>query len=136
MRSIVAAIVLCGVAGAQPNWLQLSPSTSPLAREAGPMVYDRARQQILMFGGAVLSGSSFIMGSDTWLWDGQNWQLKSPATVPPGRYRQCMMYDPRFQNVVMFGGETAGGIVGDTWVWDGVNWASKNPPTAPPARDC
>jgi hypothetical protein len=95
------------------------------------MVYDRARQQIVLFGGAVVTSPS-----DTWVWDGQNWQQQSPVTVPSGRSRPCLMYDPRFQNVVMFGGETFSGIMGDTWVWDGGNWTLKSPAAAPPAADC
>jgi len=136
MKGIVGAIFLCGVAVAQPNWVQLSPTTVPPGREAAAMVFDQARQQVVMFGGAVVSGSSFIEGADTWVWDGQNWQQKSPATAPPGRFRHCMMYDPRFHNVVMFGGETASAIVGDTWVWDGTIWTSQDPATAPSFSDC
>src|SRR5258706_16324454 len=109
MKSIVGAILVCaaglGVAQAQPNWVQLSPSTVPLGREAAAMAYDGARQQIVMFGGAVVSGAGFIIGSDTWLWDGQNWSTASPSTVRPPRDRPCMIYDPRIQNVAMFGGE-------------------------------
>jgi len=132
MRVIVGAILLCWTAGAQPNWVQLSPTTVPPGREAGVMVYDGARQQIVMFGGAVPSGSSFIDGNDTWLWDGQNWHATSPATKPPGRDRPCIIYDPRIQKVVMFGG-SASAILGDTWLWDGSNWAQVNTSSGSPA---
>jgi hypothetical protein len=122
MKGIVGAIFLCAVAVAQPNWVQLSPTTVPPGREAGVMVYDGARQQIVMFGGAVPSGNSFVEGNDTWLWDGQNWCPTSPSTKPPGRDRPCMIYDPRIHKVVMFGGIGSSGLFGDTWVWDGTNW--------------
>src|SRR5579872_6645751 len=114
MKIIVGAILLCWVAGAQPNWVQLTPSTVPTAREATVMAYDGARHQIVMFGGAVVSGNNnFIIGNDTWLWDGQNWHATSSFTVPPARYRTCMIYDPRIQKVVMFGGAN-NDVLGDT----------------------
>src|SRR4051794_15390615 len=106
MRVIVGAIFLCWAAVAQPNWVQLSPSTSPPGREAQGMAYDGARHQIVIFGGAVATGpSNFTLGNDTWVWDGQTWHQKSPATVPPARSRPCMIYDPRTQQIVMVGGD-------------------------------
>jgi hypothetical protein len=136
MKAIVGAIFLCWAAGAQPNWVQLSPSTVPPGREAAIMAYDRARQQVVMFGGAVVSSGGFVIGNDTWLWDGQNWHAASPSTVPPPRDRACMIYDPRIQKVVMFGGESQTQL-GDTWLWDGVNWTLHDTwAGAPPPGAC
>jgi hypothetical protein len=140
MKSIVGAILVCavglGVAQAQPNWVQLSPSTAPPGREAAAMAYDGARRQIVMFGGAVVSGADFIIGSDTWLWDGQNWHATSPSTLPPARDRACVIYDPRIQKVVMFGGENTAQLR-DTWLWDGANWTLQaTPGGAPLAGTC
>src|SRR5215471_17679400 len=78
MKGIVGAILLCGMAAAQPNWLQLVPATIPPGREAGVMVYDGARKQMVMFGGEIASG----FANDTWVWDGVNWTSKSPAASP------------------------------------------------------
>ena len=136
MKAIVGAIFLCWAAGAQPNWVPLSPSTVPVGREASIMAYDRARQQVVMFGGAVVSPGSFVIGNDTWLWDGQNWHATSPATVPTERDRACMIYDPRIQKVVMFGGESPNQL-GDTWLWDGGNWTLQDTSAgAPPPGTC
>ena len=100
------------------------------------MAYDGARQQVVMFGGAVPSPPSFVDGSDMWLWDGQNWHATSPSTVPPPRDRACMIYDPRIQKIVMFGGEYLSQF-GDTWLWDGANWTLQDTSAgAPPAGTC
>jgi hypothetical protein len=98
-------------------------------RQYHAMAYDAARQQTVMFGG---SGGN--QSNDTWVWDGVNWTQKTPASVPPGRYRHSMAYDSDRQKVVMFGGSSSG-YVNDTWEWDGVNWTQITPATSPTARD-
>jgi hypothetical protein len=45
-------------------WSQLSPATSPPAREAASMAYDAATNQLLLFGG--LNGTGSL--ADTWTW--------------------------------------------------------------------
>jgi hypothetical protein len=93
------------------------------------MVYDAARQQVVLFGG--YDGSTRL--SDTWVWDGVGWTEKFPATSSPPRGGYAMAYDAARQQVVIFGG-AAGPILGDTWVWDGTNWIQKFPANSPSVR--
>ncbi len=59
----------------------------------------------------------------------------APATVPPARDSQSMVYDAAHGQIVMFGGEGASlNPLNDTWVWNGTNWIQQNPANSPPAR--
>ena len=58
-------------------WTKLSPATSPSVRGEVSMVYDSARQQVVLFGGEASSNSPL---NDTWVWDGTNWTKKNPVT--------------------------------------------------------
>ncbi len=108
------------------DWVRLSPATTPPARYGHRMVYDAARQEIVMFGG-YRNGQL----GDTWVFKNGNWTEKQPATVPPSRYYQNMVYDahPDRQKVLMVGGL---GANERTWVWDGTNWSQLSPTTDPP----
>ena len=101
------------------------------------MAYDSAHGQAVLFG-----GSSPVLLNDTWVWDGSNWEQKSPQTSPPVRYFHAMAYDAAHGQVVLFGGTgpTPAGVdfgteaLNDTWVWDGSNWTQESPQTSPSVR--
>ncbi|MBI3663134.1 MAG: hypothetical protein HY234_08815 [Acidobacteria bacterium] len=118
------------------NWTQKSPSTSPSGTGSQAMAYDAARQQVVMFGGAVGDNVfNTVISSDTWVWDGTTWTQRFPANSPSPRLGAAMVYDPVRQQVVLFGGGPGSPeSFGDTWVWDGNNWTQKFPATSPPAR--
>jgi uncharacterized protein (TIGR03437 family) len=64
-----------------------------------------------------------------------NWTSRSPATFPPARGLQAMVYDSWRTQIVVFGGTTqAATDLQDTWIWDGANWTPKTPASAPSAR--
>jgi uncharacterized protein (TIGR03437 family) len=148
MKTSLLLVLLVTGAGAQTaaNWTYRLPLNSPQAREYHTMVYDSARGQITLFGGAYsapdvevggISSLTYLALNDTWVWDGANWAQKSPLTRPPARVYHGMAYDAARSQVVVFGGTTSGfspAAISDTWVWDGVNWAQKSPPIFPPAR--
>jgi hypothetical protein len=90
------------------------------------MVYDTARQRVVLFGGQ--DGSSSY--ADTWVWNGNDWAQQSPATSPLPRWNHAMAYDADRQRVVLFGGRDRVAYA-DTWEWDGNDWrqrvATRNP---------
>lgn len=108
------------------NWVQVVTAAAPSARGGAVMVYDAARAKMLLFGGAehAYDSAPGDYKSDTWEYDGVNWTLKSPATVPGVRAGAAMTYDATSQKVVMLGGGDSGQPKTDTWIWDGVNWAA------------
>lgn len=77
------------------------------------MAYDAARGTEILFGGA---GDS---GTDTWEWNGINWQLLLPDTAPSGRQYPACAYDAAHREVVLFGGANADSYVfhNDTWTF-------------------
>jgi hypothetical protein len=94
------------------------------------MVYDTARQNIVLFGG-VDNGYP----TDTWIWNGTSWTARNPVDKPPGRRYFAMAYDEAREVVVLFGGWSGGTYnLNDTWTWNGTNWTSLTPSNSPPAR--
>jgi len=89
------------------------PVTGPGARLLGSMVYDRARQVCVLFGGS---------DGNTWIYDGIQW-TRAATTGPGTRFAHQMTYDDRRERTILFGG-TPDAIValGDTWEWNGSMW--------------
>jgi hypothetical protein len=132
-------------------WTQLSPSTSPTARDSAVLAFDASTNALVLFGG----DDGTTVRNDTWMWNGTTWtQLDdSPlgctnncASSPPGRQLASMASDPADGGTVLFGGETGNNVssnLNDTWVWNGTAWAQvdDNPAgctnacaSSPPAR--
>jgi uncharacterized protein (TIGR03437 family) len=113
------------------NWTQLSPASSPPARQFHAMAYDSLHGQVVLFGGINQTNQYY---QDTWVWDGANWTEMSPSSIPPNRAYHSMAYDSTHQNVVLFGGGSSTGIFNDTWVWNGANWTQEFAGSSPSSR--
>lgn len=117
------------------GWQNLNVA-GPSPREDVVMVYDSARQKVVLFGGHPW-GQSYVL-NDTWEFSGSQWTQASPETLPPTRSNQAMAYDPVRQRVVMFGGwrntQRGTDILDDTWEFDGTNWTQITLAVSPPAR--
>lgn len=104
------------------QWRQLTPTHHPPAREAAGMVYDAARQVMVLFGGGIEAGS--LVFQDTWEWNGQNWNRRTDLpTSPPARWAFMMAYDSDCQRAVIYSGlkGTTEQFI-DTWTYDGKTW--------------
>jgi hypothetical protein len=112
------------------NWIEAAPATTPPGRFGHGMVYDSARQRIVMFGGV---GDGVELG-DTWEWDGTNWIEATPATAPPAREYGALAYDGARGRTVLFGGYDGTTYFADTWEWDGNDWVERTPAMQPPGR--
>ncbi|HEX5216125.1 MAG TPA: kelch repeat-containing protein [Vicinamibacterales bacterium] len=110
----------------------------PGARVGAAMVYERARQKMLLFGGRTrVFGALGSKNADTWQWDttARTWTNISPGISPSARDDHAMAYDPARNRVILFGGRNgAGNALGDTWLWNGSSWtdvtATANGPSA------
>lgn len=100
----------------------------PGARAAAVMAYDEARSQLVLFGGAGVSGRPGHV-DETWTWNGVNWSLIADAG-PGQRLLHSMSFDPRRRQVLLFGGDSAR-PAGDTWAWDGAKWTALTVPPGP-----
>jgi hypothetical protein len=131
-----AAVLVPASAGITtgPDWLLVSASSSPPARDAQAMAYDSARGRVVLFAGA--NENHAVDFGDTWEWDGTSWLERSPAVSPIPRFGHAMAYDAARARVVLFGGYDffSGAPLADTWEWDGNTWVETTPETSPPAR--
>jgi len=99
------------------------------------MVYDPARERVVLFGGTAPSSTGGLLLGDTWTWKGDDWQKESPPTSPSARYGALLTYEPRRGVVVLFGGAgRPNEFFYDTWAWDGMKWTLLSS-TTPPGFD-
>tara|TARA_R110002094_G_scaffold206065_1_gene176750 strand:- start:834 stop:2234 length:1401 start_codon:yes stop_codon:yes gene_type:complete len=103
--------------GSPINWAQQGV-VGPTPRTGHAMVYDPARQVVVMFGGNLIGGS---MSNETWEWDGSTWTLRTPTTSPPPRSHMAAAPWPALNGVVFLGGYSTGSTP-NFWLWDGVDW--------------
>ncbi len=99
---------------ATPLWSTLTPADSlPNTRTYHTLVFDSARNRMLLFGGLV--GST--LKNDVWALDlagPLNWIPLSPAgSLPPARWSHCSVYDPARDRMLVYGGRSATGTLGD-----------------------
>ena len=115
------------------RWEQMSPSSSPPPRGQHSLVYDSARQRLVMVGGFQSCADRTPVSDFTWEFDGEAWHQISTAHVPPLRYHTSLSYDSARQRVVMFGGQNKTDSFGDTWEYDGTDWYEVTVPNPPGA---
>ena len=96
--ALVVGLALSGpgvsVEASEPkNWFLASEGgpDDPGPRNGHAMAFDRNRQVVVLFGGA-LDGAYY---GDTWEWDGCTWELKSAGgpSDPNARNAHAMAYD-------------------------------------------
>lgn len=93
------------------SWTQLTPATSPPAREGHVMVYDPVRKVTVMFGGVKDDVPDV---ETTWEWDGTTWTEVPQVAHPPVARDAAAAWDPSRRAVVWHGGSNA-----ETWTYDG-----------------
>jgi len=114
-------------------------AASSAAQQPGPrygheLVYDESSERVLLFGGFHDDGEPL---GDTWVWDGEDWQLASQEG-PQARKWPASAHDSRRKQTILFGGRAGIGQTGDslsdTWAWEKNRWRRLDV-DAPPARD-
>ncbi|HKS22451.1 MAG TPA: kelch repeat-containing protein [Thermoanaerobaculia bacterium] len=107
-------------------WTQLFPIHVPTGRYGHVMVWDSARNRIVMFGGRTGNGKTDL--NDTWIYKDGDWKQLSPPNSPTPRVLSGAAYDPLRDRVVLFGGATISAdnktvtTLHDTWEFDGTTW--------------
>lgn len=105
---------------------------APPARNGAAMVYDAARQRLVLFGGT--SSGSSAMG-DLWEWDGTGWLQRAAVPAPPPRRLHAMAFDRERGVTVLFGGlDNNPSVLSDLWEWNGASWALRTPTAGPLGR--
>jgi hypothetical protein len=121
-----------------PSGWSESMAAAPTPRQHADMAFDRARGELILFGG--LHGSDCGEGEAgdlarlcgwTWAWNGSTWSRRcntSPCSnnVPPARYEHALAFDANRGVVVLFGGKCTFAsddyCLPETWEWDGTSW--------------
>lgn len=101
-------------------WEALSTDSGPTARIGSSMVYDSARNRMILFGGHDRVG---LYETDTWTLnlDGNStWQILATEGNPPTpRHSHVAVYDPVRDRMIVFGGSVGQdgnfSIQNDTW---------------------
>lgn len=137
MRSTLAFVLgtfMGGVTSAQSvSWSMVTNSVPPSPRRIpNGFARDEARGVFLIFGGGDVSLGAI---ADTWAFDGATWSQRSGAGPIP-RVGHALAYDPRAQEILLFGGTDSSGAqaYADTWSWNGTSWSQRQPARQPPGR--
>ena len=123
------------------EWRLVSDASrqNPGARISHAMVWDAARERMILFGGTDLDRYF----DDTWAFDGSacQWVRLDTTRNPPPRSQHGMVHDPATDQVIVFGGRgTNQERLHDTWLLnlDTLEWtqhASTDAAPHPRARD-
>lgn len=106
------------------RWTQRFPAHSPAARSGHDLVYDAARDRLVLFGGH--SGKTDF--NDTWQYKNSDWTAINAPSAPSVRQLAGAAFDPLRDRIVLFGGAqlAADGkttvSLHDTWEFDGSTW--------------
>jgi hypothetical protein len=115
------------------SWFDRTPGGAlPCGVEDVGLAHDVSRSRTVLFGGVGSCGSNSYT-NQVWDWTGNpgagpgTWTLRTGGTgaIPAGRKSHAMAYDPVRRKVVLYGGQTDGGVAGgtitalsDTWELD------------------
>jgi hypothetical protein len=101
---------------------------------AHTMAEDRARGELVVFGGLHDNFRDIHVSDATWIWNGSTWQRRHPSRAPSARWESGSCWDEANNRIVLFGAGPAPS--NETWVWDGRDWAELPipPQRRPPGR--
>lgn len=126
--------LFCTGAVAQSGlWAPLSFPASPGARFGAALVFDSARDRLVLIGGVMSGGGSI---TETWENDGSQWSLRGavgPTGIPGSGQSMQAVYDSQRQCTVAVRGDSSGNQT-TTWEWDGSVWQQRVSVATPPGR--
>ncbi|MBU4211251.1 MAG: hypothetical protein KKD33_01565, partial [Verrucomicrobia bacterium] len=85
------------------------------------MAYDAVNELAIEFGGEPASGP---YPTNTWAWNGSDWQMLATTNYPPDTLDMAMLWFPPMNSIVMHGGWGPG----DGWAWRNSVWVFSNAP--------
>lgn len=115
------------------DWVSISTPTAPAARLYHSMVYDAARDRIVLYGGEVMKadGSATEPTYDTWEYDGTTWThvgTDGEAKV----LRPVLGYDTARNKTVMLGLTSSGATAMYIYNPTTQSWVEEKPAAVPP----
>ncbi len=119
-----AASVVAAASSARPVWSQLTPASSPSARDHALEAFDPATGQLVVVGvGGVHVARISDLDDDTWTFDGATW-TKHFTPVIPDSANPVIAYDPASKQLVVHSDD-------GTWTWNGALWTVQHPVHVP-----
>ncbi|MEO0815520.1 MAG: kelch repeat-containing protein, partial [Myxococcota bacterium] len=116
-----------------------APAHSPSPRRLANLVYDAARQVVVLHGGREDQDARGV--NDTWEYDGVDWTKRVDGIAPSIRSLPYMGYDPQSQRVILFGGQDPElastpeqSFLNDTWALSATGWERLTTTQSPAAR--
>lgn len=108
-------------------WTQLSPSSSPSARQEVGLSLDGSLGHPLLYGGwAGTCGVSRTYYQDTWEWIGGSWTQLLPSSAPAARGGHGMTFDSADGYTILQGGFGVGSYLADTWGFSAAGMPTPN----------
>jgi hypothetical protein len=110
------------------DWLEVSTTFGPPARQAPSMFYDPLRETVVMYGGYAIDPYTWenIFLDDAWEWDGKAWR-QIAFDQPRRNSASVIVFDPIRQLPLLMDGE-------GLWFWQEALWVQPNYSTSPSGR--
>jgi hypothetical protein len=103
------------------DWTALGVSVHS---SAGAMAFDGRNDLII-------GTDSYAPSNTTYLWTGRGWQQQPASTEPPNGAAPALIFDPRSNSIVLFGGEGGANYTtsfDETWIWSETPAGGPTPP--------
>ena len=119
------------------TWTQMK-APGPAYHFGHSLVYNSKADRMILFGGWNIPDN--VAMNDTWAYDynTDTWTEMKPVVSPPGRNFQSMVYDPKADRVIMWGGGGVTDADSDTSVWvydyNTNTWEERKPSGGPSSR--
>lgn len=118
------------------EWIDRTPppgdEDAPAPRAKERIVFDSARQELVMFGGETTNHTGYF--DDTWSWDGERWHRIATRSTPTPRAAVAMGYDEEKNVIFIFGGEDdQHDYLSESWQLHGDAWRPVEEVEAMPA---
>ncbi|HYV19501.1 MAG TPA: thrombospondin type 3 repeat-containing protein [Verrucomicrobiae bacterium] len=111
--------------GATGSWTQVSPLAAPGPRLPFGLVYDEARQALVLYGGENPRLAWYdSIKQDTWMYQDGGWRTVPTPQSPGPRRAGDMAWDGLHRVTVLVGGVdySGHGSGNDVWEFDGLSW--------------
>jgi len=92
------------------NWASVIAAPAPPANRLAGIAYDTTRDLVVVFGG-------ILNGGETWLFDGASWR-RDPRPTALSPRASTLAYDIVRGRTVLFGGYAGASYLRDTWQYD------------------
>ncbi len=129
--SLQGSIITNALITLRPSWKYIDFNSLPPPRFGFSFALNPINDIAILFGGR---NSAIGEMNDLWMTDGYEWIQFQTAKSPSKRVNSSMAYDEAQKEVILFGGNDYGTLLGDTWCFNGIDWILQNSALSPSPR--